>query len=39
MGAAFGARGNRTVATRETGEKFLAAVVADIVEIIKEIVK
>ena len=39
IGMAFGARGDPTVVTRESGEKFLAAVVADIVEIIKEIVK
>lgn len=39
MGMAFGARGDPTVATRESGEKFLAAVVADIMGIIKEIMK
>jgi creatinine amidohydrolase len=39
MGTAFGAMGDPTVATRESGEKFLAAIIADIVELITEIVK
>ena len=39
MGTASGAMGDPTVASRESGEKFLAAIVADIVEIIKEIVQ
>ena len=39
MGTTFGAMGNPTVASRESGEKFLAAVIADVVEVIKEIVK
>jgi len=39
MGTAAGAMGDPTVASRESGEKFLAAVIADVVEVIKEIVK
>jgi creatinine amidohydrolase/Fe(II)-dependent formamide hydrolase-like protein len=39
MGTAFGAMGDPTVATRESGEKFLAAIIADIVELMTEIVK